>query len=61
MVVKQDLGRAKTYEHLLNERYVVDRNRCNMAAMVDVFVDENYNKFPSYSKPVHDISNNVSF
>ena len=30
-VLKQELGRAKTYEHnLLDERSVVDRNRCKI-------------------------------
>ena len=48
VVGKQELGRAKTHKHnLLNERYVVDRNRCNMAAMVGVFVFENHNKLPT--------------
>ena len=35
----------KTYEHnLLDERYVVDRHRCHIAAKFDVFVDGDHSK-----------------
>ena len=39
---------AKTYgNNLLDERSVVDRHRCNMAAKFGVFVDEKYSKLPT--------------
>ena len=43
--LKQDFCTAKTYEHnLLDEKSVVDRHQCNMAAKFDVFVDEGHSK-----------------
>ena len=46
--LKQELGTAKTYEHnLLEEKYVVDRHRCHMAAKFGVFVDEDQSKLPT--------------
>ena len=46
--LKQELSTASTYEHnLLDERYAVDRHRCNMAANFGVFVDEDHNKLPT--------------
>ena len=48
--LKQGLSTAKTYEHnLLDERYVVDRYRCHMAAKFGVFVDEDHSKLPRYT------------
>ena len=39
--LKQELGTAKTYEHtLLDEKSVVDRHRCHMAAKFGVFFDD---------------------
>ena len=41
--MKQEHSTAKTYQHnLIDERYVVDRRRCNMAAKLDVFVDKDH-------------------
>ena len=38
-VLKQELGTAKTYEHyLLDERSIVDRHQCHMAAKFGVFL-----------------------
>ena len=46
--LKQELGTAKTYEdNLLDEKYVVDRHRCHLAAMFGVFVDEDHRKLPT--------------
>ena len=46
--LKQELGTAKTYEHtLLDEKSVVDRHRCHMAANFGVFVDEDHSKLPT--------------
>ena len=46
--LKQELGTAKTYEHnLLDEKSVVDRHRCHMAAKFGVFVDEDQSKLPT--------------
>ena len=46
--LKQELGTAKTYEHdLLDEKYVVDRHQCHMAAKFAVFVDEDHSKLPA--------------
>ena len=43
--LKQQLGTAKTYEHnLLDEKSVVDRHQCHMAAKFDVFVDVDHSK-----------------
>ena len=45
---KQELNRAKTYAHnLLDEKCVVDRHGCHMAAKFGVFVDENHDKIPA--------------
>ena len=47
--LKQELSNAKTYEHnLLDERSVVDKHRCQMAATFGVFVDEDHSKLPGY-------------
>ena len=36
------------YEHnLIDEKYVVDRHRCQVAATIGVFVDENHTKLPT--------------
>ena len=46
--LKPELGTAKTYEHnLLDEKYVVDRHRCDMAAEFGVFVDEDHSNRPT--------------
>ena len=46
--LKQELGTAKTYEHnLLDEKSVVDRHQCHMAAKFCVFVDEDHSKLPA--------------
>ena len=46
--IKQELGTAKIYEHnLLDEKSVVDRNRCHMAAKIGVFVYEDQSKLPT--------------
>ena len=46
--LKQEFSTAKTYEHsLLEEKYVVDRHRCNMAAKFDVFVGVDHSKLPT--------------
>ena len=46
--LKQEHGIAKTYEHnLLDEKAVVDRNRCHLAAKFGVFVDEDHSKLPT--------------
>ena len=43
--LKQELGTAKTYEHnLFDEKYVVDRHRCHMAAKFGVFFHEDHSK-----------------
>ena len=45
--LKLELSTAKTYEHnLLDEKYIVDRHRCHMAAKFVRFVDEDHNKLP---------------
>ena len=46
--IKQELSTVKTYlEHnLLDERSVVDRHRCHMAAKFGVVVDEDHSKLP---------------
>ena len=53
--LKQDLSTDKTYEFtLLDERSVVDRYRCHMAAKFGVFVDEDHCKLPTiYWLPKH--------
>ena len=46
--LKQKLGTAKTYEHnFIDEKHVVDRHRCHMAAKFSVFVDEDHSKLPT--------------
>ena len=46
--LKPELGTAKTYEHnLLDEKSVVDRHRCQMAAKFGVLVVEDHSKFPT--------------
>ena len=46
--LKHKLSTAKTYEHnLIDERPVVDRHRCHMAAKVGVFVAEEHSKLPT--------------
>ena len=46
--LRQELSTAKTYGHnLLEEKFVVDRHRCNMAAKFGVFVDEYHSKLPT--------------
>ena len=46
--LKQEVSTAKTYQHnLLDERSVVDRHQCHMAANFDVFVDEDHSKLPT--------------
>ena len=48
--LKQERGIPKTYEHnLLDEKSVVDRQRCHMAAKFDVFVDEDISRFNRYT------------
>ena len=48
---KQELDRAKKYAHnLLDEKCVVDRHACRMAAQFGVFVDENHDKIPALYK-----------
>ena len=43
--LKQELGPAKTYKHtLLDEKSVVDRYRCHMAAKSCVLVNEDHSK-----------------
>ena len=43
--LKQELSTAKTCGHnMLDERYVVDRHRCHMAAKFGAFVDEDHSK-----------------
>ena len=43
--LKQELSTAKSYEHnLLDEKSVIDRHRCHMAAK---YVDEDNSKFPT--------------
>ena len=47
-MMKQEFGSAKIYEHnLLDERYVVEKHRCHMAAKYVMFVDENHDKLPT--------------
>ena len=46
--LKQEHGTAKTYEHnLLDERSIIERLRCHMAAKFGVFVDEDHSKLPT--------------
>ena len=46
--LKHGLSTAKTYEHnLLVVRYVVDRQRCHMAAKLCVFCVEDHRKLPT--------------
>ena len=46
--LKQEHDTAKTYEHiLLDERSIIDRLRCHMAAKFGVFVDEDQSKLPT--------------
>ena len=41
--LKQELATSKTYGHyLLDEKYVINRHRCHMAAKFGVFVDEDH-------------------
>ena len=43
--LKQEPSTAKSYEHnLLDEKYIVDRHRCHVAAK---FVDEDHSKLPT--------------
>ena len=45
--LKQTLSIVKTYEHnLLDERYVVDRHWCHIAAKFGVLIDEDHCKLP---------------
>ena len=47
-ILKQELGTAKAYEHnLLDERSVVYRHWCHMAAKFGVFVDKDHRKVPT--------------
>ena len=47
-ILKQELSTANIYGHnVLDERSVVDRHRCHMAAKFDVFVDEDHSKLPT--------------
>ena len=62
--LKQGLGTAKTYEHnLLDEKSVVDKHRCHMAAKFGVLVDEDHSKLPTlYRLPkLHKIPYTSSF
>ena len=44
----QELRTAKIYKHgLLDERSVVDRHICHIAAQYGVFVDEDHSKLPT--------------
>ena len=44
--LKQELGTAKTYEHnLLDEKSVVDRHRCHMAAKFGICCYTGYQNF----------------
>ena len=46
--LKQELSTAKTYEHnSLDEKSIVDRHRCHMAAKFGLFVDEDHSKLPT--------------
>ena len=46
--LKQELGTATPYEHnLLDERSVINRHRCHMAAKLGVFVDEDHSELPA--------------
>ena len=59
--LKQELGTAKTYEHtLLDEKSVVDRYRCHMAAKVGVSVDEDHSKLPTVYRLPNFIKDPVS-
>ena len=47
-ILKQELDSSKTDEHNLRDmRYVVEKHRCHMAAMLGVSVDENHGKLPT--------------
>ena len=48
--LNQELSTTKSYENnlpVLEEKSVVDRHRCNMAAKFGVFVDEEHSKLPT--------------
>ena len=46
--LKQELSTAKIYEHnRLDETSIVDRHRCHMAAMFELFADEDHSKLPT--------------
>ena len=46
--IKQEFSITKTKENnLFDERSVVDRHRCHMAAKFGVFVDEAHSKLPT--------------
>ena len=52
--LKQELGTANTYEHLLDEKSVIERHRCQMGAKFGVFVDQDHSKLPTlYWLPKH--------
>ena len=42
-MLKQELS----YGNLLDERSVIDRNRCHIATKFGLFVDEDRSKFPT--------------
>ena len=47
-ILKQELSTAKTYEHtLLQEKSVVDRHPCKIAAKFGLAVDADHSKFPT--------------
>ena len=47
-ILKQELSTAKIYEHNgLDETSIVDRHRCHMAAMFELFADEDHSKLPT--------------
>ena len=49
-ILKQEIDSAKTYAHnLLDVRYVDVMHRFHTAAKFDVFVDETYDKLPSFN------------
>ena len=61
--LKQKLNTAKIYEHnLIDERSVVDRHRCHMAAKVGVFVAEiitSFLRYTGYLKFIKDPTSHV--
>ena len=49
--LKQELGTAKTFEHnILDEKYVIDIHRCQLAAKFGVFFDEDQSKVRNRAK-----------